>query len=385
MRLTFVICSLIGMLGCETAEPVAVPEADADVSPAESETSDPANADNDPADAPDEVVDPWQRVRDRIGFSSIRALSFTVGTADEVVFTHHKGESTATTSYSSASAIKWVTAAVILRLVEEGLLGLDDHPQDYLEWWTSDPEDMRSSVTLRQLLAFTSGFSGMPFGDNTPRCLNDESTTIELCAEDIYGSAFSYVPGESYFYGPSHMQVLAAIAQAATGESWADLYASRVAGPVGMVDTEYNWPSTDNPRISAGAQTTMQDFQRFAQAMLTNAHWPTTWNEMIIDHTPSPQVNIEYSPMSNPNRGWHYGLGVWIECLNPQWDESCDSVDVISASGIFGFHLWVDLARGHYAVLAMEDSFDGWATSIQLSILLREDVAAAVAGVESLP
>jgi hypothetical protein len=119
--------------------------------------------------------------------------------------------------------------------------------------------------------------------------------------------------------------------------------------------------------------------------MLTNAHWPTTWNEMVIDHTPSPQVKIEYSPMSNPSRGWHYGLGVWLECLNPQWDESCDSVDVISASGIFGFHLWVDLARGHYAVLAMEDSSDGWATSIQLSILLREDVAAAAASGESLP
>jgi D-alanyl-D-alanine-carboxypeptidase/D-alanyl-D-alanine-endopeptidase len=392
MRLLVITCWFICIAGCEASEQVAVPETGSDVSPAESETTEPENNDDgsiedevDSSDASDETVDPWQRVRDRIAFSSIGALSFTVGTADGVAFTHHKGGSTATTSYSSASAIKWVTSAVILRLVEEGLLGLDNHPQDYLDWWTSDLEDTRSAVTLRQLLSFTSGLSGMPFGDNTPSCLNDESTTIGLCAEDIYGSAFNYVPGESYFYGPSHMQVLAAIAEAASGESWADLYASRVAEPIGMVDTEYNWPSTDNPRISAGARTTLQDFQRFAQAMLTNAHWPTTWNEMVIDHTPSPQVKIEYSPMSNPSRGWHYGLGVWLECLNPQWDESCDSVDVISASGIFGFHLWVDLARGHYAVLAMEDSSDGWATSIQLSILLREDVAAAAASGESLP
>ncbi|MBT6434597.1 MAG: beta-lactamase family protein [Deltaproteobacteria bacterium] len=388
MRFGVIICFCLVMSGCDTAHDLEGEPVDALTSSPETsepEHSEPENEPSDGSDVVDEPVDPWQRVRDRISFSTIQSLSFAVGTADGVVFTHHKGESTATTAYSSASAIKWVTAAVILRLVEEGLLGLDNHPQDYLAWWTDDPEDERSRVTVRQLLSFTSGLSGTPFGDNTPRCLEDESTTIALCAQQIYESAFSYVPGEAYFYGPSHMQVLAAIAEAASGESWADLYSSRVAEPVGMINTEYNWPSTENPRISGGAQTTMQDFQRFAESMLTNAYWPTTWSEMLIDHTASPGVTFEYSPMTNGSRGWHYGLGVWLECLNPQWDETCERVDVISASGLFGFHLWLDLARGHYAVLAMEDSFSGWSTSIQLSILLREDVAAAVASGETQP
>lgn len=392
MRLIFIISCLLGTIGCEAAvtdQNLATDSNDTsddfqESEPAE-ETDEPSEDEAEPSDSAEEAVDPWQRVRDRIGFSPIGTLSFTVGTADGVVFTHHLGESTATTLYSSASAIKWVTAAVILRLVEEGALTLDSHPQDYLAWWTSDPEDARSKVTLRQLLAFTSGLSGAPFGDSTPRCLNDAFTTIGLCAQEIYDWEFNYAPGEAFYYGPSHMQVLAAIAEAATGESWADLYASRVAEPVGMEDTVYNWPSADNPRVSAGAQTTLQDFQRFAQAMLVNALWPTTWSEMVIDHTPSTEVTVEYSPMNNPSRGWHYGLGVWLECPNPEWDASCETVDVISASGLFGFHLWVDLARGHYAVLAMEDSFNGWASSIQLSVLLRDDVAAAVASGQSQP
>ena len=380
IRLCFAICFWLFLGGCQGDAESVQPESSAAPTTQESpeESVDEEISETQEEVAEDGPLDPWKRVRDMLGFADIGEFSFTVGTSEGVVFTHHKGGSTETTSYASASAIKWVTSAVILRLVEEGVLALDDHPQQYLTWWTSDPTDERSRVTIRQLLAFTSGLSGMPFGDGTPDCLEDADTTIDACAQEIYQSTFDFNPGEVYFYGPSHMQILASIAQAATGESWVDIYQSRIAQPLGMENTHYNWPSTTNPRLSAGAVTTMQDFQRFAEAMLNNTYWPNTWDEMVIDHTPTDSVTMQYTPMSNPSRGWHYGLGVWLECLNPDWEESCNTVDVMSASGMFGFHLWVDTARGHYAVLAMENQFNGWFTSLQLSILLREDVAAAV-------
>ena len=379
MRWPLIFCILLTPMGCDgTAESPSASVQDIDDAETTSIPADDDASDTQETSSEEEPVDPWKRVRDRLGFADIGAFSFTVGTAEGVAFTHHKGGSTATTPYASASAIKWVTAAVVLSLVEEGILDLDANPQQYLEWWTADPTDARSGVTIRQLLSFTSGLSGMPFGDGTPACLGDPDTTIDACAEDIYRRTFDFTPGEVYFYGPSHMQILAAIAQAATGESWVDIYQSRVAQPLGMNDTHYNWPSLSNPRLSAGATTTMQDFQRFAEAMLTNSQWPTTWNEMVMDHTPNDGVTMRYTPMSNPNRGWHYGLGVWLECLNPEWEESCNTVGVVSASGMFGFHLWVDTVRGHYAVLAMEDQFNGWYTSLQLSLLIREDVAAAL-------
>jgi hypothetical protein len=36
-------------------------------------------------------------------------------------------------------------------------MSYDDHPQKYIEWWTSDPKDERSWITLSQLLSFSSG------------------------------------------------------------------------------------------------------------------------------------------------------------------------------------------------------------------------------------
>ena len=372
----FWIVTLTLCLGCSsTQDPSNADPGDANPD-TEASTEDTTSQDNEGSapevDDEEQPSDPWQRVHDRLRVSDVGELSFVVGTADGVVFEFHKGGSTLTTSYATASAIKWVTSAVILRLVEEGLVELDANPQSYLDWWTSDPTDPRSRVTIRQLLAFTSGLSGTPFGDNTPACLEDADTTIDACAQFIYETA------EAYFYGPSHMQILASIAQAVTGEPWAQLYTDRLAQPLGMEATLYDWPSESNPRLSAGAVSTVQDFQRFAQSMLINSHWPTTWDEMVTDHTPKESVTMAYSPLSDSTRGWHYGLGVWLECPNPNWEESCNTVGVISAYGMFGFHLWVDMVRGHYAVLAMEDRFSGWQKSLQLSMVLREDVAAAV-------
>ena len=68
-------------------------------------------------------------------------------------------DSTPDTSYQSASTSKLVSAAIILSLVDRGVLYLDDHPQKYISWPASGAA---SQITLRQLLAFTSGLNNDP-------------------------------------------------------------------------------------------------------------------------------------------------------------------------------------------------------------------------------
>merc|ERR1712151_1457534 len=49
-------------------------------------------------------------------------------------------------------------------LVNDGTItSLDDPVNKYLTWWTKDKRDLRSTVTYRMLLSFTSGF-----GDGHP-------------------------------------------------------------------------------------------------------------------------------------------------------------------------------------------------------------------------
>lgn len=107
-------------------------------------------------------------------------------------------------------------------MIEEGVISLDDHPQQYLDWWTDDQADPRSQITLAQFLSFTSGFSGGTglVGDEVIPCVEDGEVTLDDCAQTIYAEYFTFELGRSFFYGPAHMHLAATMVVVATGEDW---------------------------------------------------------------------------------------------------------------------------------------------------------------------
>lgn len=320
--------------------------------------------------------DPWQPVREALDAAPIDELVVVIGNDDERHFEYTKGPVDTSTIFRSGSSIKWVSGAVILRLVEAGVMQLDDHPQDHLPWWTSDPSDMRSTVTVAQLLAFTSGFRGTPAGPDAPPCVLDAMTTIGACAQEIYEQEFVDPPGTSYFYGPSHHQILAAMAEEATGKAWATVFEEQVAGPANMTTTVYNTPSMSNPRVAGGAELSVADLEGFLRAMASGSLLPTTWNAMVTDRTPLGAVTITSTPITN--YAWHYGLSVWRECNASTWTDACDAVDIISTTGAFGVHGWIDVPRGYHGVLGMDEGFGGSDVAIELALALRPLVEAAL-------
>ena len=115
-------------------------------------------------------------------------------------FSHSRGTSTATTVYRSASTSKWVTAAVILSLVEDGILSLDDHPQNFISTWPTSGN--LSQIQLRHLLAFTSGLS------EEPLCINGPLQDFASCVDQIATlNAGAPTPGTEFYYSSSHLQV----------------------------------------------------------------------------------------------------------------------------------------------------------------------------------
>src|SRR5687768_3897250 len=74
-------------------------------------------------------------------------------------------EATPDTLFQIGSQGKTWTAVVIMQLVDEGLLDLDEPVQTYLPGFkVADPE-VSAAVTLRHLLAHTSGIDGDYFED----------------------------------------------------------------------------------------------------------------------------------------------------------------------------------------------------------------------------
>ncbi len=65
-------------------------------------------------------------------------LYIIVGTRAGVVYRYEKGSFPPASTFAIASASKVVASATIQRLVDRGVMRLDDAPQRYLSYWTSN-------------------------------------------------------------------------------------------------------------------------------------------------------------------------------------------------------------------------------------------------------
>lgn len=135
-----------------------------------------------------------------------------------------------------ASAAKAFSGAVALRLVDCGVLGLDDTIAKRLP---SLPADW-GRVTLRQLLNHT---SGLPDYSNAPKFVDviradphhvfDSRHLLDYVADQD----LEFAPGSRYQYSNSDNIAVALMAEAATGRSYEDLLASEVFQPRGLTQT----------------------------------------------------------------------------------------------------------------------------------------------------
>ena len=295
--------------------------------------------------------DPWAQVRAMVDAAPMDELTVIVGTEDANVFVHSKGASTAETPYYIASASKWVTATVLLDLVEQGLLALDDTPGDHIPWWPSAP-DPKSTITLGQLLAFKSGFS---LGLTDPGCTFLPNADFENCVETISESNLEYTPGTTFHYSESHLQIAAMMALYASGSaSWSELLQAETVRLPFLAGLSYERPSTGNPRVASAIVTSGASYAEFLRAWMRAEMLPTTLGLAATDQTPAPAVTIGYSPVSElRGQAWHYGLGHWIECGAP-FEPACASTPVESSPGATAFYPFLLRDKGYFVVVATE-------------------------------
>ncbi|MEV7774509.1 serine hydrolase domain-containing protein [Kitasatospora sp. NPDC086791] len=135
-----------------------------------------------------------------------------------------------------ASAAKAFSGAVALRLVDCGLLGLDDTIAGRLPTLPA----AWGAVTLRQLLHHTSGlpdYSAAPgFVDlirADPHHVFDSRHLLDFVAD----RDLEFAPGSRYHYSNSDNIAVALMAEAATGQRYEDLLASEVYRPLGLTRT----------------------------------------------------------------------------------------------------------------------------------------------------
>ena len=293
----------------------------------------------------------------------------------EVIFARSAGRITPATVMPIASASKWLAGAVIMSLVDDGLLALDDT----LGRFMLGLEPLQSGITVRQLFSHT---SGLP--PQSP-CLSSAGGSLAGCATEILargrrGSA----PGRRFQYGGSSMQVAARIAEIAGGASWDELFRRRIAIPLGMEHTTFSPRGGSNPRIAGGAHSSAEEYAKFLAMIAAGGSVngqrilsPGSVRDMLADQTRGaamrgdPVRNARVDDAARPRV--RYGMGVWRETFRLAGEEAVEH----ASPGALGFVPWFDPRHELVGVFATVRPLDEvMPTVLQLRRLVRESASA---------
>ena len=268
-------------------------------------------------------------------------------TEDQNRFTFSRGRSTLFTSYTSASTSKWVSAVIILRLVDQGVLTLEDRPQDHIPNWEIPDIDPLFDLTLSHLLSLTSGLTV-----DDP-CVNLAESDFERCVRQIaaINSGGEKFPGAEFDYGHAHLQVAGLMAVKAAGvDSWQDLFEAFRSDTGLFPNSSFDVPSLDNPRLAAGMHWQARDYVDFIRAfqfgdLLTDASKSLMMTDQI-----TTAVMADSPIVTSLNQEWHYGFGIWLEC--PQVVFNCHNIFTDSSPGIYGAYPFSNLRDRFFGLVA---------------------------------
>lgn len=184
-----------------------------------------------PADAPGAVV--LVARGDEVLFEGARGLAdVEAGTALDVDDTFRIG-----------SVTKQFAAAGLLKLVQDGKVGLDDPLAKYLPGYPNG-----AAITVRHLLNHTSGvksYTGIEGYMAGPIRADLDTTQMVAVFRDLPAD---FAPGAAWAYNNSGYVLVGAVIEAASGQPWHAYLEDALFAPLGLDDTGYG----ADPAVAAG-------------------------------------------------------------------------------------------------------------------------------------
>lgn len=262
-------------------------------------------------------------------------------------FSYSRGGSSAVTSYESASTSKWVSAVILLRLVDSGVLKLSDTAASRLNDWPLSASHPLSQMTLQQLLSFTSGLT------EEPLCLNLPGIDFAQCVRQgiSNNSANGRLPGTVFDYNGLHLQVAGLMAIRAAGVAGWQVLFRQFVQQTGLFSTaRYDLPSSSNPRLAGGMHWTAQEYLDFLRALQQGKLLSAALQQQMLANQRGTATVLNSPAVSGFGADWPYGLGHWLECNSGQ----CVSAQRHSSPGAYGAYPLIDYQHQYLAMLARE-------------------------------
>lgn len=245
-----------------------------------------------------------------------------------------------------ASASKWLSAALIMILVDEGKLNLDDPVSKYIPIYE---KYMKGYITIRNCLSHTTGL------DTDPVSLMKiiQRTKFESLEKEVESFAVKKLivdnPGQAFAYGGVGINIAGRVAEIVTKKTFDRLAVEKLFRPLGMRTASFYNENGNALNPSGGATCSAFDYLNFMQMILNNGMFngKRVLSEKSVKELLSiqfPDSKIRYMPPAMKASG--YALGNWIM----EEDENGNGI-IFSSPGLLGTTPWIDTKRKYGAII----------------------------------
>lgn len=301
---------------------------------------------------------------------------------NKVIYWRYFGRYRPDTVVYIASSGKWLAAATIAALVDEGKLAWNDRVSKWLPQFTGT----KGRPTLCQLFSHTAGFEPYQPPGNHP----DDYQTLAESITHIVPLPMRHKPGTHFEYGGLAMQVAARMAELAGGKDWETLFQDRIARPLQMVETHFTPVDPTHghtPMVGGGARSTLGDYANFLAMIYNDGVFAgrrilstATIQQMQADQVGRAVVSPDaFALLAAHGKKFNglYGLGEWREVLNAKKEAVW-----ISSPSWAGTYPWIDKTRHLYGVflthvdvkVADPIGFNSWLSGEELARLVNQAI-----------
>jgi len=270
-----------------------------------------------------------------------------------------------------ASSSKWLTAAIVMILVDEGKINLDDPVTKYIPVFA---KYMKGYITIRHCLSHTTGLDTEPAGilkiaQKTKFASLEEEVNNFATKKQIVDN-----PGEAFAYGGVGINIAGRIIEVVTKKTFDRVITEKLFRPIGMRTATFYNENGNAPNPSGGAVCSAFDYLNFMQMLLNKG---TFNNKRILSEkavqemltVQFPDLRVRYAPALA--KDFKYALGSWVQ----ERDEAEKGL-VFSCPGLLGTWPWLDTKRNYVGIVFSKELITG--QKKELSIQIKEAADAAL-------
>ena len=186
-------------------------------------------------------------------FRNVRAVggAFVVAKDGEIVYERYYGVQQQTTRvpvtersyFRCASVTKLVTGIGIMKMMDEGLLDVDEDISTYLGYKVRNPRYMETPITLRHLMSHTAGMEENASFSYKSSILSD---MIDVTKKARANFKKEVRPGSAYTYSNFGAGITGAVVEAVTGQDVSSFMRAFLFEPLG-IDAAYHVSQLTEP------------------------------------------------------------------------------------------------------------------------------------------